>query len=156
MKIRALLGCLLLVGITAAYAQAPQPVTVDNFVRAESDLYFGRILEDSGGALGKFNHRREVASVDHQTVIRLNRDTMYSSAVFDLDAGPVTITLPDAGKRFRSMQVISEDHYVPEVSYESGPHVLDKAKAGTRYAVVGIRTLVDPANPEDVKEVHAL
>ena len=81
---------------------------------------------------------------------------MYSSAVFDLDAGPVTITLPDAGKRFRSMQVINEDHYVPEVSYESGPHVLDKAKVGTRYAVVGIRTLVDPANPEDVKQVHAL
>ena len=99
MKIRALLGCLLLVGITAAYAQAPQPVTVDNFVRAASDLYFGRILEDSGGALGKFNHRREVASVDQQTVIRLNRDTMYSSALFDLEAGPVTITLPDAGKR---------------------------------------------------------
>jgi hypothetical protein len=81
MKIRALLGCLLLVCITAAYAQAPQPVTVDNFVRAESDLYFGRILKDSGGALGKFNHRREVASVDHQTVIRLNRDTIVLGAV---------------------------------------------------------------------------
>ena len=38
-------------------------------------------------------------------MIRLNRDTLYSSAVFDLDAGPVTITLPDAGKRFMSMLV---------------------------------------------------
>ena len=27
----------------------------------------------------------------------MNRDTLYSAAVFDLDAGPVTITLPDAG-----------------------------------------------------------
>jgi hypothetical protein len=26
-------------------------------------------------------------------------DTLYSEAVFDLDAGPVTITLPDAGGR---------------------------------------------------------
>jgi hypothetical protein len=31
--------------------------------------------------------------------------------VFDLDAAPVMITLPNAGNRFMSMQVISEDHY---------------------------------------------
>ncbi len=85
----------------------PVPVTVENFIRAESDLYFARYaLKDSGG-FGKFVHRREPSPIDNQTVIRLNRDTLYSSAVFDLDAGPVTITLPDAGKRFMSMQVIS-------------------------------------------------
>ena len=50
----------------------------------------------------------------------MNRDTLYSAAVFDLDAGPVTITLPDAGKRFMSMQVIDEDHYVPAVVYGAG------------------------------------
>jgi Protein of unknown function (DUF1254) len=81
------------------------PVTVDNFGRGESDLYFGGILKNSGG-IGKFLHRREPARIENQTVIRLNRDTLYSSAVFDLDAGPVTIALPDAGKRFMSMQVI--------------------------------------------------
>ena len=132
------------------------PVTVDNFIRAESDVYFGGILKDSGGAIGRFNNRREPASIDNQTVIRLNRDTLYSSALFDLNTGPVTITLPDAGRRFRSMQVINEDHYVPEVTYTSGPHTLDKAKVGTRYVAVGIRTLVDPNNPADLKEVHAL
>ena len=51
------------------------PVTVDNFIRAESDLYFGGILKDSGG-IGKFLHRREPARIDNQTVIRLNRDTL--------------------------------------------------------------------------------
>ena len=49
--------------------------------------------------------------IDNQTIVRLNRDTLYSAAVFDLDAGPATITLPDAGKRFMSMQVINEDQY---------------------------------------------
>ena len=91
----------LLLGVFAAqltHAVDAIPVTVDNFIRAESDLYFGGILKDSGGAIGKFNHRREPASIENQTVIRLNRDTLYSSALFDLDAGPVTITLPDAGK----------------------------------------------------------
>src|SRR5882757_4663158 len=98
---------------TSAPAGNAVPVTVDNFARAESDLYFGSMVKD--GALGKFLHRREPAAIDNQTVIRLNRDTLYSSAVFDLDAGPLTITLPDAGKRFMSLMVINEDHYVPEV-----------------------------------------
>src|ERR1700742_2201469 len=83
------------------------PVTADNFIRAESDLYFGNVVKDGG--FGKLTHRREPATVEHQTVIRLNRDTLYSAAVFDLDAGPVKISLPDAGKRFLSMQVFDED-----------------------------------------------
>jgi len=148
-----------LFAISTAKAQSPAgnavPVTVDNFIRAESDLYFGGIIKDSGG-IGKLNHRREPARIDNQTVIRLNRDTLYSSALFDLDAGPVTITLPDAGKRFMSMQVINEDHYVPEVVYGKGSYTLTKDKVGTRYVAVAIRTLVDPVDPRDIEQVHAL
>ena len=138
-------------------AQAPGnavPVTAENFPRAESDLYFSNIVKDGG--FGKFLHRREPATVDNQTIIRLNRDTLYSAAVFDLDAGPVTLTLPDAGKQFMSMQVIDEDQYTPEVAYGPGAHVLSKDKIGTRYVLVGIRTLVNPADPMDVIAVHAL
>ena len=40
-----------------------------------------------------------------------------------MNAGSVTVTLPDAGGRFMSLQVITEDHYVPEVSY-AGAHTL--------------------------------
>ena len=69
---------------------------------------------------------------------------------------PVTITLPDAGRRFMSMQVINEDHYVPEVVYGAGSYTLDKDTVGTRYVAVAIRTLVDPADPKDLKKVHAL
>jgi len=87
------------------------PVTVDNFIRAESDHYLGNAVQEAGG-VGKLFHHRTPMPIDRQTVIRANRDTLYSVAVIDLDAGPVTITLPDAGTRFRSMQVISEDHYV--------------------------------------------
>ncbi len=146
-----------LVCMTApAVAQGTVPVTVDNFIRAESDQYLGGLVKDSGGALGKLNHRREPASIDGQTVIRLNRDTLYSSMVVDLDAGPVTITMPDAGKRFMSMQVINQDHYVPEVDYGAGTRTLSKDKVGTRYAVIGIRTLVNPADPADVDQVHKL
>jgi hypothetical protein len=66
------------------------PVTPDNFVRAESDMYFSGVVKNGG--FGKFDHTRDPAPLDKQTVIRLNRDTLYSAAVFDLDAGPVIIT----------------------------------------------------------------
>ncbi|MDF0673109.1 MAG: DUF1254 domain-containing protein [Nitrospira sp.] len=130
------------------------PVTVDNFIRAESDLYFGNMVKD--GAFGKFLHRREPAAIDNQTVIRLNRDTLYSAAVFDLDASPVTITLPDAGQRFMSMQIISQDHYAPAVHYGKGSHTLDQRLVSTRYVVTAVRTFVDPTNPKDVQQAHAL
>jgi hypothetical protein len=147
-----------LVSIWSVSAQTPGeravPVTVDNFARAESDLYFSNMVKD--GAFGKFLHRREPATIENQTVIRLNRDTLYSSAVFDLDAGPVTITMPDAGRRFMSLMIINEDHYVPSVTYDPGPHVFSKEKMGTRYMVAAIRTLVDPTDRKDVAQVHAL
>src|SRR6478735_2320651 len=85
-----------------ALAQNAVPVTVDNFKRAETDRYLALNAKEAGG-LGKFHHSREPADIDKQTVIRMNRDTLYSFAVFDLDAGPVTITRPDAGKRFMSL-----------------------------------------------------
>ena len=59
-------------------------------------------------------------SIDNHFVVRGNRDPLYSSVLVDLDAGPVTITLPDAGSRFMSMQIIDEDHYVPAVRVRRG------------------------------------
>lgn len=130
------------------------PVTADNFVRAESDLYFSNIVKD--GAFGKFVHNRLPTLINRQTVIRMNRDTLYSAAVFDLDAGPATITLPDAGARFMSMQVITEDHYCAEVTYKPGSYTFTKERVGTRYVCTAVRTLVDPSNSKDFDQVHAL
>jgi hypothetical protein len=148
-----------LTAIQGAPAQSAEgntvPVTADNFVRAETDLYFDREQKEAGG-LAKFHHRREPIQVENQTVIRMNRDTLYSGAVFDLDAGPVTIMLPDAGKRFMSMQVISQDHYTPMVVYRPGPVTLSKDNVGTRHVIAAVRTLVDPKDRNDVQQVHAL
>jgi len=135
-------------------SSTPVPVTVDNFVRAETDNYLATNANEAG--LGKLSHRREPASIDDQTVIRLNRDTLYSFGVFDLAAGPVTVTLPDAGTRFMSLEIINEDHYVPFVAYDDKPHTLTEKNVGTRYVMVAIRTLVDPSDPKDLDEVHKL
>jgi len=141
-------------GAHAAAADRPIVVTPDNFPRAESDLFFSGIVKDGG--FGKFMHRREPTPLARQTVIRMNRDTLYSAAVFDLDAGPVTITLPDPGKRFLSMQVIDEDEYTPEVVYGAGVHTLSEDRIGARYVVVAVRILVDPNDPKDIETVRAL
>lgn len=140
---------------TSTQAQNPISVTVDNFTRAETDRYLAANAKDAGG-VGKFHHAREPASIDNQTVIRLNRDTLYSFAVLDLGAGPVTITLPDAGKRFMSLMAINQDHYVQFVAYDTQPRTLTEKDMGTRYAFVAVRTLVDPNDSKDVDAVHKL
>ncbi|MGH0378418.1 DUF1214 domain-containing protein [Sinorhizobium meliloti] len=142
--------------LMSALPAAADPILVnsDNFVRAESDLYFSGIV--ANGGFGKFDHTREMAPLDKQTAIRLNRDTLYSSAVFDLDAGPVTINVPDTGTRFVSLLVIDEDHYAHGVYYGPGSYTLTRKVIGTRYVVAAFRFFADPNNTEDMKRVHAL
>jgi hypothetical protein len=103
-------------------------------------MYFSGVVKNGG--FGKFDHTRDPAPLDKQTVIRLNRDTLYYAAVFDLDAGPVTITLPDSGKRFMSLQVIDEDQYTHAVQYGGGTFKLDKKDIATRYVMAAVRILV--------------
>jgi hypothetical protein len=140
---------------TRASAGGTVPVTADNFNRAESDMYFAQTAGAAGG-VGKFLHRRELEPIDHQLVIRANRDTLYSAGVFDLDAAPVTITLPDPGTRFVSMIVIDEDQYALTTVYAPGAFTFTKKAIGTRYVLIGIRTFVNPNDSRDIQEVYAL
>src|SRR5262245_54568743 len=120
----------------------PVPVTVDNFARAETDTYFASFVKDAG--LGKFHHRREFSNIDAQQVVRENRDTIYSMGIFDVSAAPVTVTIPDSGGRFFSMQVINQDHYTVGVIYNPGSHTFTQTEIGTRYFCIIIRIFVDP------------
>jgi hypothetical protein len=55
-----------------------------------------------------------------------------------------------------SLQLISQDEYSPPAAYGAGKHTITKQLVGTRYVLVGVRTLVDPSDAGDVKKVHAL
>ena len=132
---------------------AAKKVTVDNYVRAETDMTFKSYV--SKGALGKFLHIRKPTPIDEQKVIRMNRDTIYSLGVFDLTE-PVTIIKPDTKGRFQSMQVINQDHYTLEVAYNKGEYAFTKDKVGTRYLFVLIRTFIDANNPADIKAANKL
>jgi hypothetical protein len=39
----------------------PVTITLDNFIRADTDMYFGKTVEDGG--LGKLRHRRQMAEI---------------------------------------------------------------------------------------------
>ncbi len=128
-------------------------VTVENYNRAQTDVNFAGVVRNGG--FGKFGHGRELAPPVQQGIVRPNRDTLYSFAVVDLD-GPVTIMLPDPGKRFMGMQVVNQDQYTPATYYGAGSYTLTRKMIGTRYAIIVVRFLVDFSHNEDVQQVYAL
>ena len=142
-------------GGQVASSEGPtQAVTADNFVRAETDTYFAVPVQQAGGT-ARFYHYREPMPIDNQTVVRANRDTLYSTALVDLDAGPVTVMLPDPGERFMSLMAVSQDHYAFTV-YPPGTYTFSRVDIGTRYLMLALRTFVDPDDPADLPAVQAL
>lgn len=129
-----------------------QKVTVDNFVRAETDNYFK--IRTNDGCFGKLCHNSGPADVNHQSIIRTNRDTRYSYGIFDLNT-PLTIVMPDTKGRFQSMMVINEDSYI-RVFYKPGSYTFTKENTGTRFIHITIRTLADPNSEEDNKIVSEI
>jgi hypothetical protein len=156
MRILAAMSVVMASSVTSAQTPTSQAelVTVENYNRAQSDVYFASVVKNRG--FGKFWHGRELAPPAQQGIPRPNRDTLYSFAIVDLDAGPVTITLPDAGKRYMGMQVVNQNQYTPATYYGAGAHTLTREVIGTRYAIAVVRFLVDFSNEEDVRQVHAL
>jgi hypothetical protein len=157
-SLRTLVGMSLLMASSVVSAQttatSTRPVTIDNYSRAQTDVYFAGVVKSGG--FGKFRHGRELAPPVQQGIVRPNRDALYSFVIVDLDAGPVTITLPDAGKRFMGMQVANEDQYTRATYYGAGSHTLTRQIIGTRYAIAVVRFIVDYSNKVDVEQVHAL
>jgi hypothetical protein len=145
---------------TSAVAQAQTPtspsalVTIDNYSRAQSDVYFAGAAK--GGGFGRFQHSRELTPPQQRGIIRPNRDTLYSFGVFDLDAGPVTITVPKGAPRLMGMQVVNEDQFTPAAYYGAGAYTLTKEKIGTRYAMAVVRFLVDFSDKHEVQRIYAL
>ena len=93
--------------------------------------------------------------VEHQPVIRMNRDTLYSVAVADISEG-ATVTIPDGGDRYVSVMVVNQDHYINRIFHRPGEHRLTIEEFDTPWVVVGARILVDPGDTDDVAAVNAL
>ncbi len=145
---------ILLFGQFAFAADAPIKVNVDNFVRAETDMQIGRFLKLTGG-VNKLFHIRKPTPLDAQSVIRMNRDTLYSVALVDISKD-ATVTLPDVGKRYLSVHVVNQDGYTNKVFHGGGAHTLTTKEFDTPYVVVSMRLLVDAASQKDIKLANSL
>ena len=137
----------------AGSVQAAEPVTVDTFVRAETDRTMAAYVDQGG--FGKFFHIRQPTPIDKQDVIRMQRDTLYSIGVFDL-TNPVTITLPDSDGRYLSALIINQDHSMLPMEYAPGEFTLTQGLMGTPYVVVILRTFINANDPADIKTANAL
>jgi len=129
-------------------------VNVDNFVRAETAFQIDRALAATGG-INKWGHNRQPTELDKQNVIRMNRDTLYSTAIVDISKG-ATLTLPDPGDRYMSLMVVNEDHYINRIFHKGGTYELTMDEFDTPYVMLVGRTLANPVDPEDVKAANAL
>lgn len=129
-------------------------VNSDNFVRAENDRMLHDLQRDAGG-VNLFLHNRQPAAIDKQTVIRLNRDTLYSFAVVDISQG-ATFTIPEYGTRYLSAMVVNQDHLINRTFHDPGTYDLNVEEFDSPYVVLAVRILVDPADPDDLAEISAI
>jgi len=127
-------------------------VNVANFARAESDTAIKKIYDIVG--LSTWLHFRAPTPIDQQKVIRMNRDTLYSSAVLDL-IEPATVIMPETSGRYQSLQVINQDHY-SFARTKPGRYELTQEGVGSRYAYLIVRTFFDANDPDDLKTTNEL
>jgi hypothetical protein len=133
---------------------AAELVNVDNFARAETDRMFAALAQQAGG-VNRLHHNRVPTPLDQQPVIRMNRDTLYSLAIVDLDGG-ATVTVPASGDRYVSVMIVNHDHYINRIIHDAGEHELTVDELETRYVAVAARVLVDPNDPDDIAAVGEL
>lgn len=128
-------------------------VTIENYVRAESDFQLRGYIEKFD-CFGRFIHSRAPYDVHNQVTVRGNRDTLYSFGVFDLTS-PLTVRMPDPGDRYQSLMTVSQDHSI-DVHYSPAQVTITAEAVGTRYACVTVRTFADPTDDDDLRAAHAL
>jgi len=130
------------------------PVSVENFVRAETNRMFS-VLQAQAGGVDRLRHNRAPTPIEDQPVIRMNRDTLYSAAIVDISAR-ATVTVPDGGNRYISVMVVNQDHYINRILHDPGQYTLTVEEFETPWVAVAARILVDPADETDLAIVNAL
>lgn len=123
--------------------------------------------------VNSFGHRRQLVDHTARTVTTPNNDTLYSSTVIDLSAGPVRLDVPDFGTRYFSIAFL--DAYTNNFAYlgtrtnggKGGSYLIvnpqwrDPPKDGVslirapgNHIIAIVRILID--GPADYDAVHRL
>lgn len=155
-----------------------QTVYINNYDRAETDIH--NMYTIAGGWLGRMWHVRNITQMVNNSqlqVVRVNRDTLYSSTAYDLTQ-PVTFEMPPTKGVYMSLYALDQDQYSIAMFYPDSWQTTtvtftyiqqqkeqrrsgrvengDVVVSGTRYIHVIIRTLVNPYDPVDLARGNAL
>ena len=135
-------------------------LTDENFALAESQIIFKSYVSKIAAAtntngVGVFMHNRTAADPKNRTIVRLNFDTQYSSAIVDLSE-EATLTMPETDGRYQSAWFITEEHYNPMAINKPGTYKINEENMGSKYVIIVIRTQVNMSDPDDLEIVHKL
>lgn len=122
-------------------------MTAEQYIQTESLAFFGDFMKRAG--VNNFFHFTTLSNKDDTWVVSPNQDTLYSLATIDAKNG-FTLSLPDVGDRFISIQIINPDHYTPYYVYGGGTHHFKREQLGADIVGAGIRIATD-GTPKDVK-----
>ena len=67
---------------------------------------------------------------DEQFIVRMNKDTPYSSSVIDMSSGEVYVTVPETD-RYVTIQIVDENHETQPMIYGPGKHKLTAVRRHT-------------------------
>ncbi|MCA0936898.1 DUF1254 domain-containing protein [Vibrio alginolyticus] len=149
-----LLTAVFIIFSITSLSHAAESVTPESYIRAETDFTFADFQHNAGNQINQFFYITEPTPLDKQSVVRMNRDTLYAGAVVDTEGG-ATVTIPEfPDDRYFSILVIDNDHYSPVVFYDPGTH---KIPNDTKYVSLILRIqLLNPSDPKDVALVNSL
>jgi hypothetical protein len=138
----------------------PTAVTDENYALAETQVIFTDYVKKiaavtNTNGVGVFMHNKKGADPKDRTVMRINFDTLYSSAVIDLKE-ELTLTMPDTNGRYQSAWIITEEHYMPMALEKPGVYKLNQENVGARYTMIVMRTQVNTQDPDDIAIVNTL
>jgi hypothetical protein len=124
-------------------------------VRAKTAIQFDKYLPMAAGKLNTFSDRRSLVGLDAKSCKCLNRDTLYSVAIVDINQG-ATLVIPDVGDRCLSVQVVDQEGFTNKVIHGGGSHSLADQEFDTPYVWLLVRTFVFDSIAGDVETANAL
>lgn len=135
-------------------------VTDENYGLAESEVIFSGYVQKISAAtnssgIGVFMHLKTGADPKDRTIMRINFDTIYSTAIVDLTQDAV-LTMPETNGRYQSAWIITDEHYNPMAFVAPGTYRLTQESVGRRYAMIVMRTQANTTDPADLAIANAL
>jgi hypothetical protein len=134
----------------SASTAATAATAADAYVSGYSLVVTTRTMQLLGGFFGvnQLSWQRALAGPRSRVIVAPNRDTLYSSAVLDLRAEPMVLTLPEVADRYFSYQLL-------DAWTESFAYVGTRTHRGRAGRWVVVPPGWEGELPEDVERIDA-